>query len=679
MTIEIESSTVKRASLEYYSPIGERYSDQTFIATLYAREYGYPPSAAFSRLQDAIIAEGAVPEEIDGVPPDIHSVASVLWEAFLAGHEQLEDDVIIVERASRSVVTPDEVLGWLSPDPATAQWMARRAGLGDRLPNVGAPAAVSNHTIATQAGMEILSQGGTAADAAFTIGAVLSVVEPFFSSVLGGGSWILYYDAERGVVDAVDGVGPAPAAATPDRFRDTAYLSRDGMHRAIVPGAWGGWMALLERHGVMPLDDLLEPAIFYANNGVPATGMLLTSLRNNENFVRSFEPARSLYIRNNNLVSAGDTIRHTNMGRTFQRLASAYDQNRHRGEIAAFRAANDFFYRGPIANDIVAFSEQNAGLLTREDFAGFAGGEIVEPISINYRGLDVYQNPPNSQGIVMLQALSILHGFDFSGMTPTSPNAIHLMTEALKLAFADRTRYLGDPAFVDVPVDTMLSTRYAEFLRESISPDRAMRWPIDDRLATYGDGGHTTTFQVIDRYGNAASVTTSIGISFVVAGETGIHMNERLAFMSNNPDDPNALAPGKKVRHTSNPYIALRNGVPYIIGGNTGADVQPQAQLQQFMNIVDFGLSAQEAVDHPRFRTRAFPDTIVPYAVINDLLLEAGYPTATRNTLANRGHTVNTGTYYGHGHVIIVENHSIGDISIGAETRQVESLGTVLR
>ncbi len=200
--------------------------------------------------------------------------------------------------------------------------------------------------------------------------------------------------------------------------------------------------------------------------------------------------------------------------------------------------------------------------------------------------------------------------------------------------------------------------------------------PIASDSAT-GKPTHTTTLHAVDEYGNVAAVTTSIGISVLVAGETGIHMNERLTFMSNDPDHPNAIEPGKRVRHTSMPYLVKRDGAPYIAGGNTGADFQPQGQLQQLMSIVDFGLSAQEAIDLPRFDVRTFPSTIYPYNVRNQLLVESGFPDHVRDALATRGHTVRTGTYWGHATAIVIDDHESGDMETGAEPREVDASGLV--
>ncbi len=357
---------------------------------------------------------------------------------------------------------------------------------------------------------------------------------------------------------------------------------------------------------------------------------------------------------------------------------SMHSEEEARDRMMSSGAAAEYFYRGPIAERIVAFSDENGGLFTLADFANFTEYGLVEPLSIEYRGLTVYQNPPNSQGIAQLQALQILEGFDFSSRTPDDPEVIHLMSEAIKLAFVDRNRYVADPNFVDVPVAELLSDEHAARQRARISLDEALEWPIEDRLGMAGDERRTTTFHVIDRYGNAAAVTTSIGVSFLIAGETGIHMNERLTFMHKDADDVNRVDGGKKVRHSSGPHMVLRDGAPWIIGGNTGADFQPQGQLQQFIWIVEFGLGAQEAIDRPRFEPQAFAATFRPWAIQNRLQLEPGrFSDEVQADLAARGHTIQAGGTVGAANLILVDDHSSGRIEAGWESREADSYGMV--
>ncbi len=355
---------------------------------------------------------------------------------------RLDDDTDRLVRALEEVVADDS---------AVRQRRAHRGGVLTP-PSRGGRAAVSQHTLATDAGMEVLERGGTAADAAFAMSAVLSVVEPTLSSVFGGGTWLLYYDAAADEVVTIGGVGPAPEAATIERFQDDEYFDRDGIHRSIVPGAWAGWMELLREYGRTSLAELIEPARNIAAEGHELTEITRLYLGPRENLIREWPHAGEIYLDGDELLSAGDTIRHPNMADTFDAVAREYTDTRGRGEIAALNAAEDYFYRGPIAEQIARFSRDNDGLLTYSDFSNYEGARVREPLRLDYRGYDVYQNPPDSQGIVMLQALGILEEFDFTGLEPHSPDTVHLQAEALKLGFQDRERYIGYPAFVDIDV-----------------------------------------------------------------------------------------------------------------------------------------------------------------------------------------------------------------------------------
>ncbi|WP_298589855.1 gamma-glutamyltransferase family protein [uncultured Kocuria sp.] len=537
-------------------------------------------------------------------------------------------------------------------------------------------AVVSSHELATAAGTEILEAGGTAADAAVAVAAVLSVVEPYYSSVLGGGTWALYYDADSDDVTSLNGVGPVGGAATLEDYRPRA--GDFGMHQAILPGAWDGWMLWLDEYGELGLGEVLAPAIAVAREGYPASSEMVYWLTREEANIRQSPVMTELYTRDGALLEAGDTVHQWDMAGTFEDLVAAYDGEADGGadRAAGIRAARDHFYRGPVAEAVVAFSEQDDGYLTLEDFSGYSA-QIVEPISIDY-GADVtvHQNPPNSQGIAMLQALNILDEDDFSGRSPEDPDVVHRQVEAVKLAFADRYARVGDPERTDVPVARLLSDEYARAQRARIDDDRAARWPIDSGLDR--QASDTTTFHLTDRSGNAAAVTTSLGGQFLVVGDTGIHINERMSFLSLDEDNVNAVAPGATVRHTSAPFMALRDGRPYLLGGNTGIDTQPQGQLQQFMNVVDFGMTPQEAVAQPRFVSTAFPASNHPHGAGNTLQVESDFSAAAVQELRRRGHDVTVGAgIFGTANMLAVDEDGRG-ARLGVEPRNETADGTVL-
>lgn len=540
-------------------------------------------------------------------------------------------------------------------------------------------AAVSNHHLATDAGLDILAEGGTAADAAVTVASVLSIVEPWFSSVLGGGTWALYYDAESDEITSLDGVGPVGAEATLDDYEARARES--GIHQAIVPGAWDGWMLWLDRYGNRELGDVLAPAIEIAREGYPASSEMSKWLDIRAYQINQRPTARRIYTTEGQFLEAGETVYQRDMADTFEALIDSYDSQRDEGRTEAIQAARDYFYRGPIAEAIVGFSAQNDGYLTLPDFHNFEA-EIVDPISIDYdTDVRVYQNPPNSQGITMLLALNILKEYDFNGMDPDGPDTIHLQAEAIKLAFADRYHHVGDPERVDIPVAKLLSDEYAAHQRDRIKMDQVMEWPIDtgltESLSTDSEAGHTTTFHIVDQEGNAAAVTTSLGAEFLVVGETGIHINNRMRMTEVREDNPNQLTPGYKVRHTSNPYMAFQNEQLYILGGNTGVDTQPQGQAQQFIQVVEFDLGPQDAVSHPRFVSTAFPSGTYPYGVKNTLQMEHDFPERTIDALRERGHNVTIGNgIFGAANMLVLEDAG-EQILAGAEPRTSTSKGVV--
>jgi len=566
---------------------------------------------------------------------------------------------------------------------AGAAGLAGCVSLGDETddkPRNSPAAVVSDHHLATEAGVGALDEGGTAADAAVAVASVLSVVQPWFSSVLGGGTWALYYDAESDEVTSLDGVGPVGSGATPDDYEARARSS--GMHQAIVPGAWDGWMLWLDRYGSLDLGEVLAPATEIARDGYSVTSEMDFWLRRLSRDIDDRPHASAIYKPEGERLEEGDTVYQREMADTFDSLAEAYDERRDEGRREAIQAARDHYYRGPIAEEIVEFSDQNFGYLTLSDFRGFEA-EIVDPISIEYgEGHRVYQNPPNSQGITMLLILNILDGYDISEMDPDGADAVHLQTEATKLAFADRYHHVGDPDRVEVPVEELLEKDYAASQRDRIDMDDTLTWPIESGLPEYlssdTDADHTTTFHIVDHDGNAAAVTTSLGAEFLVVGETGIHMNNRMRMISTEEGNPNRLSPGHKVRHTSNPYMSFRDGSVHILGGNTGVDTQPQGQSQQFLNVVEFGFGAQEAVARPRFVSTAFPSGTFPHRAKNTLQIESEFPDRVVTELDERGHYIELDEgIFGSANMILLEEESEEEknIQVGAEPRVSTSDG----
>ncbi len=567
-------------------------------------------------------------------------------------------------------VLPENALGGVGADHVALEANGLQESMGDHV-----LAVATAHQLATDAGIEVLEAGGSAADASVAVASVLSVVEPWFSSALGGGTWGLYFDADAQEVTSLDSVGPVGSLASIEDYEARADMP--GAHQAIVPGAWDGWMRWLDRYGRLDLGVVLAPAIRTARVGFPASHHLVFWLREHEEAILGLPSAAAIYAPEGELVEIDDTVYQRAMADTFEALSTAYAMTDSASREDRIQAARDYFYRGPIAEAIIAFSQEQSGYLTPDDLAGFSAA-IVPSIQTEFgEGISVHQNPPNCQGITMLLALNILRGFDFGGLSIDDPDVVHLQIEALKLAFADRFAFVGDPDRIDVPVDDLLSEDHAQRQRLRIDMGQAMAWPIEAGLAA-SRATHTSTFHVVDREGNAAAVTTSLGAQFLVVGDTGIHINERMRFLSVEVGNVNQLTPGQKVRHTSCPYIAMRNRRPYIIGGNTGIDTQPQAQLQQFLGVHQFGLSAQEAVDRPRFVSTAFPTTTFPYTVANTLTMEEGFPEALVDELEERGHDVIVGAgLFGTAQMIVV-NEDGSDAQTGAESRSRTASGAVV-
>ena len=549
-------------------------------------------------------------------------------------------------------------------------------------PGSQAAAVVSQHEHATEAGMRVLEQGGTAADAAIAIAASLSVVEPWFSSVFGGGTWALYFDAETGEVTSLDGVGPTGSNATVEDFG--ARAESGGIHQSNVPGAWDGWMLWLQEYGELDLEDILTPAIETAREGYTISAEMADWLDRSD--IAGRPDTAEIYAPGGVVLGEGDTVQQLDLANTFEDVIVAYNGALDDGRDAAIQAARDYYYRGPIAEALVQFSDENGGYLTLDDFAGFEAS-IVDPIASQYNDeYTVFQNPPNSQGISQLIALNILRNFDFDGLGPGDPDAIHAQVEAVKLAFADRNNHVGDPDRIDVPVERLLSGDHADIQFDRIDMDNALEPPVKDSFevtteTSGGEGdevGGTTTFHIVDADGNAAAVTTSLGAQFLVAGDTGIHMNNRMRFLHLEDGNANQLDPGYKVRHTSNPYMAFRNGQLSILGGNTGVDTQSQAQVQQFINIVEFGMGAQEAVEHPRWVSNGFEASTYPYDAANTIDMESGFSDETVEELRARGHDASIGgQLFGNAEVIILGPDGTS-ADVGADPRNDTSAGAVI-
>ncbi len=444
----------------------------------------------------------------------------------------------------------------------------------------------SGHPLASQAGIQVLMEGGNAIDAAVATAAALGVVEPDCSG-LGGDGFLLIYTAETGQVSAVNATGAAPGGATRDYYLEKGGIPMKGIFSVSIPGLVDGWLLAHERFGKIPLDKVLEPAISLCEEGYPVSHKLANGLGNEFSRFNSDPFTRPVFTKDGNPVQPGDILYQKNLGTTLRTIASD---------------GRESFYEGDIARALAEFCNDYNGLLTAEDLAGHRS-HWDEPIHVNYRGYEVYEMPPNSSGHILLQELNIVERFDLAALGCNSTESVHLMVEAKKLSFADREEYMADPKWVDVPIQGLLSKEYAAQQAERIAPDRALTNVPAGHPESYSD---TTCFCTADGDGNAVCVLQSLQSGFgssLIAGDTGILLNNRMTYWHLDSDHPNCLMPGKRVRHTMNPVIATKDDKAFLICGTPGADTQVQTNLQLITHIIDFGMTSQEAVEAPRWRS----------------------------------------------------------------------------
>jgi len=478
----------------------------------------------------------------------------------------------------------------------------------------------ASNPLAAQAGLNILRMGGNAADAAIAIAAVLNVTAPASTGV-GGDCFALYYDAATREITALNGSGRAPTALKLEDLRDRGWAQiPDRSPEAVtVPGAVMGWHDLITRHGTMTLADVLVDAIYYARDGYPVSPVFgaAWSQPTTEILLKN-SPNTEDYLPNGSAPRVGQVVRLPGLAATLGAIAEG---------------GPEAFYTGPIADAIVRTLQEQGGVMSREDLKNHRS-TWHKPIKTDYRGVTVYECPPNGQGIAALLALNIAEGWELGEMAWHAPERLHLMVEAMRLAFADARRYVADMETNLAPLDASLSKDYAARRRALVSSEHAMLPP------SYGlplPGSDTVYLSVVDGDGNACSFINSLYMGFgtgIVAEGTGIFLQNRGANFSLDPDHPNALAPGKRPYHTIIPSMALNNGELWASFGVMGGFMQPQGHFQVISAMLDDDLNPQEALDSPRF-----------CLVLDDqgqgvLALEEGIPVPTMARLADLGHSV---------------------------------------
>ena len=474
--------------------------------------------------------------------------------------------------------------------------------------------AATSHPLSTLAALDVLRDGGNAMDAAVAACAVQCVVEPQ-STGIGGDCFALYAPAGSGEVIAYNGSGRAPAAATPEWYAEQGIgkIERTTPHAVTIPGAVDAWARLIADHGRMSLGELLQPAITHARDGYPVHSRVRFDWDLNVDIIRKDANAARIFLGDGGAFPAvGALHRQPQLAETLARIA---EQGR------------DAFYTGEVAEDMVSCLREKGGLHTLEDFAA-AGGEYVTPIKTNFRGFDVYECPPNGQGIVALIMLNILSGMDMEGLDPLSAQRLHLEIEAARLAYRDRDTFVADPAMAPVPVDHLLSEAHAASLRAAIRRDRAM-----EDLPPLDLPGHTDTVYlcVVDGERNAVSFINSLFNAFgsgIMTAHSGIMLHNRGTGFVLDPAHANCIAPGKRPLHTIIPGMLMRDGRAVMPFGVMGGHYQAVGHAHLLSGLFDFGLDLQEAVDQPR----VFP------TAGGTVEVESGVPAAAVEGLQALGH-----------------------------------------
>ena len=533
-----------------------------------------------------------------------------------------------------------------------------------KLPARGQKGMVStSHPLASETGIKILKQGGNAIDAAVAIAFVLGVVEQY-SSGIGGGSLIMIRLADSSEVLAVDARETAPLKSTRDMYlRDgeaVPDLSRTGVLAGGVPGTVAGLELILKKYGTMSLAEIMEPAIHYAENGFELTQRHVNAIKSSREKLEKFPTSAKIYFSGDQLPEVGALLVQHDLAVTLKTIAS-------NGSHA--------FYKGEIAKKIVKFMEQNGGLITATDLASYQA-KLRNPVYGTYRGYDVYSMPPpSSGGIHVIQILNILEGYDFRGTERYSAEFTHLLAEAMKLAFADRAHFLGDSDFVDVPVAGLISKPYAEEQRSKINTDQVLELENHGNPVPY-ESENTTHFSVLDQDGNAVSITqtvnTSFGSGMIIEG-TGIILNNEMDDFSAQPGVPNiyglvgaeanSIAPQKRPLSSMSPTLLVKDDQTFMVIGSPGGPRIITTVVQSIINVIDYGMDIQAAVDAPRIHHQWKP---------NKLRIEADYRVDTSMLLA-LGHQIEKKGSWSLAHGIIFEVNT-GIIYGGADNRNQDSL-----
>ena len=495
--------------------------------------------------------------------------------------------------------------------------------------------AATSHPLATQIALDVMKQGGSAVDAAIAANAALGLMEPTGNGI-GGDLFAIVWDPKTKQLHGYNGSGRSPKSLTLDYFKQHGItdIPAHGPLPVSVPGTVDAWFALHGRFGRLPVKDLLAPTIRYAREGHPVHQTIAYYWERSVPRLSKFPGFIEQFTLDGRAPRTGERWRNPYLADTLQKIADG---------------GSDAFYKGDIARTIDAYFKANGGFLSYEDMAAHHG-EWVEPVSTNYRGYDVWELPPNGQGIAALQMLNVLEGYDFSKIPFGSPEHLHLLVEAKKLAFADRARWYADPAFQPAPVARLISKPYARERARLISPDKVLR-EVQPGTPKELDEGDTIYLTVADQDGMMVSLIQSnyrgMGSGMAPTGLGFILQDRGEMFVLRDCDGatphPNCYAPGKRPFQTIIPAFITKDGQPWVSFGVMGGAMQPQGHVQIVMNLVDFGMTLQEAGDAPRIQHDGSTEPVGSATAMRDggvVQLESGFPYETVRALMDKGHHV---------------------------------------
>ena len=550
----------------------------------------------------------------------------------------------------------------------------------------------AGHPLASMAGVRILMEGGNAADAAVAVLATLNQVEPMMSGA-GGNGFMTIYDKASDQIYSLNATGAAPKAL--DASQMTAAELARGIKAGAVPGLFGGWIAMLDRFGTMSLGQAIEPAVDYAENGHPVLPFLSNAIEQSRELFEASPTTSAVYLADGDPPAPGERLKYPDLARTFRKVleaeASAVASGGSRSQ--GLQAAFDRFYKGDIAQAMADFYQENGGLFTLEDFTSH---EVIwaDPVHTTYRGYDVYSSPSTSRGgLEVTMQLNLIEGFDVASLGHNSAEALHLITESIKVAKADIYHYLADLKTTDMPTAGMLSKEFAETRRALIQPSAAMVYPehgvppgaqmtgavpeaTQVRVASERSyPGSTTSFSVADRFGNVVVCTPTLGSGWgtgVIVGDTGLFFNNgtRHGSTSPYPEDVNYARGGQIPILNNSPIIVMKDGKFVLALGTPGGETIGQTQFQVLLNLLDFEMGIQEAIEAPRIALNADPNF---YRAGSEVTIRAERRLATQVVadLEAMGHTVELSREYSAGNMQgILVNSETGTMAAGADLRR---------